>query len=64
MTNHIKHDRDFKGVWIPKEIWLNNNLTLTEKLLLVEIDSLDNEFGCTANNAYFDAIFSNLESRV
>ena len=37
------NNRDFKGVWIPKEIWLNPDLTLVEKCLLVEIDSLDNE---------------------
>jgi hypothetical protein len=35
--------RDFKGIWIPKEIWLNENLTLQEKVFLVEIESLDNE---------------------
>ena len=34
-----KCSRDFKGVWIPKEIWLNNDLTLQEKCLVVEIDS-------------------------
>ena len=26
-------NRDFKGVWIPKEIWENENLNLTEKVL-------------------------------
>ena len=34
--------RDFKGVWIPKEIWLSTDLKVMEKLILVEIDSLDN----------------------
>lgn len=38
-------NRDFKGVWIPKEIWLSTELTLQEKVMLVEIDSLDNEDG-------------------
>lgn len=32
-------ERDFKGVWIPAEVWLNSELTLTEKALLAEIDS-------------------------
>jgi len=32
-------DRQFKGVWIPAEIWLDGELTLTEKALLAEIDS-------------------------
>lgn len=44
--------RDFKGIWIPKEIWLNSNLTMLDKVILVEIDSLDNEEGCTASNEY------------
>jgi len=25
-------ERDFKGVWIPKEVWLDENLTWMEKL--------------------------------
>jgi len=33
-------NRDFKGVWIPKEVWINKDLTWMEKLFLVEIDSL------------------------
>ena len=32
-------DRQFKGVWIDASIWLNPDLTLTEKALLAEIDS-------------------------
>ena len=50
--------RVFKGVWIPAEIWFNEDLTLTEKALLTEIDSLDNEDGCTAGNKYFADFFS------
>ena len=46
-------DRDFKGVWIPKEIWLNSELTLLEKAIFTEIDSLDNENHCIASNDYF-----------
>lgn len=47
-------DRDFKGVFIPKAIWLNKNLNLTDKAVLVEIDSLDNgEDGCWASNKHF-----------
>lgn len=45
-------DRDFKGVWIPKDIWLNDELTLIEKIIFVEIDSLDNENNCIAGNDY------------
>lgn len=53
----IKPKRDFKGIWIPKEIWLNEDLTLQEKIFLVEIDSLDNEEGCWASNKYFADFF-------
>lgn len=50
--------RDFKGVWIPKEIWLNKDLTPLEKIYLVEIDSLDDgEFGCYASNKHFENMF-------
>lgn len=46
-------NRDFKGVWIPKEVYLDTRLTALEKIILVEIDSLDNgEDGCFASNEY------------
>lgn len=45
--------RDFKGVWIPKKVWLDNRLNALDKVILVEIDSLDNgENGCYAGNQY------------
>ena len=46
--------RDFKGVWIPKEIYLDRELDATEKILYTEIDSLDKEDGegCYASNEY------------
>jgi len=49
--------RDFKGVWIPREIWLNQNISWMEKLFLTEINSLDNEQGCFASNDYFAEFF-------
>lgn len=49
--------RDFKGVWIPKEIWLSPELSLMEKVLFVEIHSLDNERGCYASNRHFADFF-------
>ena len=57
-------NRAFKGVWIPKEIWLSEDLTLQEKVFLVEIDSLDNEEGCFASNGYFADFFQLSKSRV
>ncbi len=56
-------ERDFKGIWIPKEIWLNTHLTMNEKLFLVEIDSLDNEKGCFASNDYFAEFFGLSKNR-
>jgi hypothetical protein len=58
--------RDFKGIWIPKEIWLNPNLSAIEKLLIVEVDSLDNEDdkGCFASNEYFGKFFGLSEGRI
>jgi hypothetical protein len=50
-------ERDFKGIWIPREIWLTSELTLLEKIFLVEIDSLDNDQNCYASNAYFADFF-------
>ena len=49
--------RNFKGVWIPREIWLSEELSLMEKVLFVEIESLDNERGCFASNRYFAEFF-------
>jgi len=36
-----ENERDFKGMRIPKEIWLNSEMNFLEKGLLAEIDSLD-----------------------
>ena len=56
-------DRDFKGIWIPKEVWINKELKLIEKIFLVEIDSLDNEDGCYASNKYFADFFGITKGR-
>lgn len=56
--------RGFKGVWIPREIWLHTGLTIQEKVMLVEIDSLDNDNGCWAQNKYFADFFGLSERRV
>ncbi len=57
MEEKARYDRDFKGVWIPREIWLSEHLSLVEKALFVEIQSLDNERGCYASNAHFAKFF-------
>jgi hypothetical protein len=56
--------RDFKGVWIPKEIWLSPELTAMEKMMWAEINSLDNDFGCVADNKHFQDTFSLSERQV
>lgn len=34
----MSEKRDFKGVWIPGEIWLDRNLNGLEKLFIAEIN--------------------------
>jgi hypothetical protein len=38
-----KSERNFKGIWISKEIWLDKKLKLIQKLFYAKIDSLDND---------------------
>ena len=45
-------NRKFSGIWIPAEVWLDDRLTAVEKMILMEIDSLDNDDGCFASNEY------------
>lgn len=45
-------NRDFKGIWIPAHVWLDERLNALEKVILAEIDSLDGEKGCWAGNDY------------
>lgn len=58
--------RGFKGVWIPREIWLSKELSLQEKVMIVEIDSLTkNDKGyCYASNKHFAEFFGLSNSRV
>jgi Helix-turn-helix domain len=57
--------RAFKGVWICAAIFLDENLTPAEKILLAEIDSLTtHEQGCYASNAHFAKRLGVTESRV
>ena len=58
------YNRAFKGVWIPKDIWLAQDLGWTEKLVLVEIDSLDGEQGCWASNDYLASFFGLSKGRI
>ena len=51
----ISESRDFKGVWIYKNLYLSRDYTPNEKFLLLEIYSLSNGKNkqCYANNRHF-----------
>ena len=59
-----KEEREFKGLWIPKEIWFDTNLTWSEKLLFVEIDSFNKKGSCFAGNQYFADFFNLSKDRI
>lgn len=54
MSIEFEYPRDFKGIFIPKEIWLDDELSAIDKFILAEIDSLDVDGGegCYASNEY------------
>ena len=61
----MTEERDFKGVWIPREIWLDDRLNALDKVILTEIDSLDSsEKGCWASNKYIAEFCQCSESKV
>lgn len=63
--NIEEKERDFKGVWIDKEIWLDERLNALEKIIFVEIDSLDNtEEGCYASNEYLAKFCQCTETKI
>lgn len=37
------HERRFEGIWIPRALYLNDDLSWSEKLLLIEVHSLDQD---------------------
>lgn len=57
-------ERDFKGVWIPREIWLAEDIGWSAKLLLVEVDSLATNGECFASNDYLGQFFSLSKRRI
>jgi len=62
--DNMTTERDFKGVWIPREIWLNDDLCWSAKLLLVEIDSLAKNGECFASNEYLGKFLKLSKKRV
>jgi uncharacterized phage protein (TIGR02220 family) len=60
-----ENERDFKGVWIPKTVWLDTRLNALEKIILTEIDSLDmSDKGCYASNKYIAEFCQCSETKV
>lgn len=60
-----EQERQFKGIWIPSEIWTTEELSLQEKVVLVEIDSLEDKYkGCYASNKYFASFFKLTPGRI
>ena len=51
----IPEKRDFKGVWIPRKLYISRELSLSEKFVLLEIYSLSNskDKKCYASNEHF-----------
>ena len=62
--NVDKYNKEFTGVWVPRSIWENKELGWTEKMLLVEIKSLDNANGCYALNDHFSKFFGLSKDRI
>ena len=57
--------RDFKGIWIPVEVYLDERLNALDKIILMEIDSLDcTEEGCYASNEYLSKFCQCKETKV
>jgi DnaD/phage-associated family protein len=58
-------DRAFKGIWIPAEIWLDDKLTVMEKVLYAEIDSFCSKGReCFCSNAHFAKVLQVSERQV
>lgn len=59
------YERDFKGIWIPKEVWLDDRLNALDKIILAEIDSLDSsDKGCWASNKHIAEFCQCSETKV
>lgn len=56
--------RDFKGIWTPREIWLDRRLNYFERALFSEIHSLNGKDGCFASNEYLCNFFEEKERKI
>ncbi len=67
LTNKALHvNRDFKGIWIPREIWLREDIGSQEKILWAEVHSLYDrqKGGCYASNEYLQHFVGVKERRL
>jgi len=66
VNDESKLNRDFKGIWIPRQIWTAKELSCQEKCLWAEIHSLhDREMGgCYASNQYLSEFCGVKERRL
>lgn len=61
----MENNRAFTGMWIPAAIWLHDDLNITEKCLIAEIVSLNNNAGgCFASNAHFSKFLNLSKNRI
>lgn len=59
----MNEKRRFKGIWIPRSIWLDPSLTIHEKIIFSEISN-DYGTGCRLENQYFCDILGVSERRI
>lgn len=60
-----EQNREFKGIWIPKEVWLDTRLNALDKIIFAEIDSYSStENGCFAGNGYLASFCQCSESKI
>lgn len=61
----MSEERAFRGIWIPADIWLSRDLSIQEKVMLVEIDSLQSPTrGCYKSNRKLAEFFQLSANRV
>lgn len=60
-----EQQREFKGIWIPKEVWLDTRLNALDKVIFAEIDSFSSTGKvCFQNNATIAEFCQCSESKV
>jgi DNA-binding MarR family transcriptional regulator len=60
----VKPSLQFVGIFIPRDLVLRDDISITEKVLAAVIDSLDNSKGCWASNAYLGGLIGIGERQV